>query len=191
MLLCVLALSTASLALNVLIFEERTAFSGWMNRLFSREVDVNATAFYLLPFRVFELGLGASLVFLQKPVQSRLLATLGMLLGGVMIAASFVVLNEQLDFPSYNALLPCIGAALIILFGAQSSLSGLLSNRVMVGVGLISYSLYLVHWPIIVFYTMTLFQAPGGVGLFIDGGICHCPGDSFLFFRGAALPSTR
>ena len=50
-------------------------------------------------------------------------------------------------------MLPAVGSALIIFAGPSRMLSRLLDNPIMVGVGLISYSLYLVHWPIIVLYT--------------------------------------
>ena len=68
-------------------------------------------------------------------------------------------MGSEMCIRDRNALLPCAGAALIIYSGAGFADSGvghrltsLLSNRLMVGVGLISYSLYLIHWPVFVFY---------------------------------------
>jgi hypothetical protein len=55
-------------------------------------------------------------------------------------------------FPMHHALIPCIGTALIILTGKKAVSRILLSNPVTVGIGLISYSVYLVHWPMIVFW---------------------------------------
>jgi peptidoglycan/LPS O-acetylase OafA/YrhL len=111
------------------------------------------TIFYLLPFRVFEFICGALLVWIVrwKPSQ-RWLADIGLGLGLVMIAASTVLFHEEMLFPSFAALVPCIGAALAIHCGDRSRIHGLLTNRVCVGIGLISYSLYLVHWPLIVLW---------------------------------------
>jgi len=78
--------------------------------------------------------------------------------GLILIGLSFGLLSKALDFPSYAALLPCVGAGLVIACAGGHWVEKLLSNGLMVGIGLISYSLYLVHWPIIVFYKMTLFR---------------------------------
>jgi hypothetical protein len=62
------------------------------------------------------------------------------------------VYDAKTPFPGVTALLPCIGAALCI-YGGQARFAGkLLNNKLFVAIGLISYSLYLAHWPLIVFY---------------------------------------
>ncbi|MBI5674905.1 MAG: acyltransferase [Nitrospirae bacterium] len=112
-----------------------------------------STIFYLMPFRVFEFAIGAALVWLIKyqPKNKMLLEPMAAI-GLAMIAYPVFTYTEDTLFPSYNALMPCIGAALIIYSGTAKYVGRLLNNPVAVGVGLISYSLYLIHWPIVVFY---------------------------------------
>jgi hypothetical protein len=74
------------------------------------------------------------------------------MLGLVLIIAAVLGLSKKQPFPGHWALLPTLGAALVILFATPATLAGrLLSTRVMVGVGLISYSAYLWHWPLFAF----------------------------------------
>ncbi len=112
------------------------------------------TAFYLPHTRMWELMLGAWLVVapLQNPTTSWMRTTLA-LCGIGMIAASATLYSGSTPFPGPAALLPCGGAALIIYAGrgGGSVIGDLLSTRPLVYVGLISYSLYLWHWPILVF----------------------------------------
>jgi peptidoglycan/LPS O-acetylase OafA/YrhL len=111
------------------------------------------TIFYLAPFRVFEFAIGALIVWLiaYKPTNPLLLEPL-VLIGLAMIAYPIFTYTEETLFPSVNALMPCIGAALLIYGGTAKYSGKLLSNKLAVSVGLISYSLYLIHLPIIVFY---------------------------------------
>lgn len=110
--------------------------------------------FYFLPTRAWELLLGALLCAMPaKPIKTRWMTECAGWLGlGAILVASFVY-TEQTRFPGVTALLPCIGAALII--GASNdgttTIGGFLASRSMVFIGLISYSLYLWHWPLLVF----------------------------------------
>lgn len=110
-------------------------------------------SFYLLPFRAFELLIGSlialpALHLKKTPTISLCLFALGV--AGVAYPIFFY--NSQTPFPGVSAALPCLGAALIIMAGEQGGrMSMLLGSRPMVFVGKISYSLYLVHWPLIVF----------------------------------------
>lgn len=108
-------------------------------------------AFYWLPTRIWELMVGAVIaVHLagRGGYRSQTLSALG--LG--MILLSIFMLDEQTPFPGLHALLPVVGAGFIILFAAKNTLvHSLLSHRIPVGVGLISYSLYLWHQPVLVF----------------------------------------
>jgi hypothetical protein len=71
--------------------------------------------------------------------------------GGLLIAGSVAGIDHTRHFPGRWALLPVSGAALIIASGPDSWFNRLLSLRAVVGIGLISYPLYLWHWPLLVF----------------------------------------
>ncbi len=74
------------------------------------------------------------------------------LAGALLILCSLFLLNDKLAYPSFWALMPTLGAALIILSGQDAWFNQvILSNRVFVFIGLISYPLYLWHWPLISF----------------------------------------
>jgi len=114
--------------------------------------DGRSTIFYLLPFRVFEFACGAILVFLPTiERRNKIVADCLSVLGLGLIVYAIFGFDERTIFPSFNALYPCVGTALLILAGAKSRISILLENTWVTWLGLISYSLYLVHWPIIVF----------------------------------------
>jgi peptidoglycan/LPS O-acetylase OafA/YrhL len=72
--------------------------------------------------------------------------------GAVLIVGSVLVINKETHFPGYWALLPTLGAVLLISAGAHAWLNRVvLSNRVLVWLGLISFPLYLWHWPLLSF----------------------------------------
>lgn len=111
------------------------------------------TAFYMPYTRAWELLLGTLLSLGIFPtLRSTKLRNLVSLGGIGMILWSVLLFSKETLFPGFSALLPCVGSALIIWAGeAGGSLVGsVLSWRPVVFVGLISYSLYLWHWPIIV-----------------------------------------
>ena len=114
--------------------------------------NARAAMFFLTPFRIFELAIGAALVFLRVcEVTDTRVGELCFLTGCGLIVYSAFSFTDKIAFPSYNAVAPCLGTALII-YANNPRISGiLLRNRPAVWIGLRSYSLYLVHWPIIVF----------------------------------------
>ncbi len=79
--------------------------------------------------------------------------------GLVLILASTFALNDTLRFPGWYALLPTTGTVLLILAGRTSVIGRLLSHRAATWLGLISYPLYLWHWPILSF--VALLQPAG------------------------------
>ncbi|MBZ9809243.1 acyltransferase [Mesorhizobium sp. BR1-1-9] len=126
--------------------------------------------FYLLPTRIWELALGAMLMLRKPPaLASRPAMELIGLAGFAMIAFGFVTISESDPFPGYNALFPCIGTALLIYAGhdrAGEQRPATIATRVLqfpplVWIGLISYSLYLVHWPINSFVHYVSLKAIG------------------------------
>ena len=124
-----------------------------------------SASFFLMPFRVYEFGIGAGLALWQllwlpehqarvnKWLQEALCA-----LGMALIAYSALAYSKATPFPDVNALVPCVGAALLIAFGQARYLGWLLRNPLSVWFGKISYSLYLVHWPIVVLYKHITFE---------------------------------
>lgn len=115
--------------------------------------DGKSTIFYLLPFRVYEFGIGALLAFIYHfKIQNKIVNEALFIAGLVLIAYAITQFNAEMIFPYFYGLLPTVGAALIIYSGRDARSSVLLGNKFMVRIGLISYSLYLVHWPIISFY---------------------------------------
>jgi peptidoglycan/LPS O-acetylase OafA/YrhL len=112
-------------------------------------------AFYLLPTRAWELLLGALLAIgATRPLISPRLNDGAAAIGALLIIVPIFTFTAQTPFPGINALYPCIGAALLL----YSAPNGMYANRIlsypaMVFTGKISYSLYLWHWPLIVFAT--------------------------------------
>ena len=112
--------------------------------------------FLLLPSRVWEIAIGAIAAlclinnyFSRIGLKSKQIFSF---LGLVFIILAIFLFNNETPTPSIYCLLPTIGAALIILFAEQTTYVGkLLSSRIFVGIGVISYSLYLWHQPILAF----------------------------------------
>jgi len=113
-----------------------------------------SAAFYLIPTRAWELLVGTILSFpqLSTPIGRRWREALALTGASLIILASFGFSATTL-FPGATALVPCVGAALIIRAGqtGRTVVGTMLSMRPCVFIGKISYSLYLWHWPIIVF----------------------------------------
>ena len=129
-------------------------------------------AFFLAPFRAWELLLGASLALLsRRPAIPAWLAELCASAGLSMIVASVLFLDEGHAFPGLLALPPCLGTALLIFAGMERrpAVTRLLSTGPAVAVGLISYSLYLWHWPILSFARYQRLLAHDGLGDTLDG----------------------
>lgn len=118
--------------------------------------------FYLLPTRAWELGVGAICAFLmfqRAPKPNSLAATVGL----ALITYSIFFFDETTPFPSVYALAPVLGTALIILYSHEQNLvNRILSNRILVGVGLISFSAYLWHQPLLAFARIRSASEPGG-----------------------------
>lgn len=107
--------------------------------------------FYLLPMRAWELGLGA-LCAMWLRGRPRTDSELGAGTGIFMILVAIFFYDATIPFPSVYALLPVLGTCCIIIFASSSTLVGrFLSLRFAVGIGLISYSAYLWHQPLMAF----------------------------------------
>ena len=130
-----------------------------------------SATFYLLPGRTWELLLGSVLAIwhLQRPpvsaTASSAAAAASTAAGGAglaMILYAVFAYDSTTVFPGAAALLPCAGTALLIHSGAiaPSAINRALALPPLVFIGLISYSLYLWHWPVIVFSKHYLIREP-------------------------------
>lgn len=109
--------------------------------------------FYMLPTRAWELGLGAMLAVGAVPaIRKQAYREAAALLGVLLILVPMVFYTEAVPFPGPAALPPCLGAVLIIHAGdkARTLIGRFLSLGPILYVGLVSYSLYLWHWPVLV-----------------------------------------
>ncbi len=137
-----------------------------LNQVF---IEKHAAIFYLIPFRVFEFCIGALMVWLvAAPPRKKILLEPLMLLGLALIMYAATTYSKGMAFPGFSALVPCLGTALVIYSGTARYSGRLLNNRLMVFIGLISYSLYLTHWPMIVFYKYYRFE---DIGLYETWGV--------------------
>jgi len=124
-----------------------------------------AISFYLLPTRAWEILIGSLLAIYvsngKKPELSPFINNLGGLLGLLLIFYPIFFYNKNTPTPSIFILIPVLGASLILLCCSQATLLGkVLSNRLLVGIGLISYSLYLWHQPIFAFSRINALNEP-------------------------------
>ena len=151
---CLVLFGLASLILNFV-------YESWVSSVLNGNVErmpdqhairnTQASLFFLTPFRMFEFVIGAVLVWVRSGA-FRSSQQLAMHWTGLaLIAAAVVIYDETLLFPQHFALVPCIGAALVIAAGVSGHASGVLSSPYMLRTGQLSYSLYLYHWPVIVF----------------------------------------
>lgn len=118
------------------------------------------SAFYLLPYRAWELMLGGVIAIggIAAP-KARWLREALCLLGLLLILTSIFAYTSETRFPGEAAIAPCLGAALLIFAGdGPSAISALLASPPLRAIGLISYSLYLWHWVILVFSKYALFR---------------------------------
>lgn len=113
-----------------------------------------SASYYLLPTRFFELMVGGMLAVAPprfSPSGPRL-SGVAFVVGLGLIGGSLFWTDKGSPFPGMNALWPCLGSALLIWSGQRPcALHRVLTLRPMVFVGLVSYSLYLWHWPLIAF----------------------------------------
>lgn len=129
-------------------------------------------AFFLLPFRAWEILIGALIAYYTSenvagrtiknppPIVKEAAAALGLSL----ILYAVFSFDSATRFPGLNAVIPTLGAALVILYASTANLTGrLLSHKLLVGIGLISYSLYLWHQPLFAFSRHTSLKEPSSI----------------------------
>jgi peptidoglycan/LPS O-acetylase OafA/YrhL len=109
-------------------------------------------AFYLIPTRAWELGVGGLIALMgEKHFPKIRSSTLTQWLGITMILSAIFLFDQKTPFPSFYAALPVFGTALLILSKKpESIITRVLCSAPFLWIGLISYSVYLWHWPIMV-----------------------------------------
>jgi len=134
-------------------------------------VSNHSFAYYMLPTRAWELLGGATVAFLvhkelsQNKVINEMMAFIGLL----FIILSFIFVTESDPVPGIAALPTIIGASLLIFSGAfQATYVGrFLSLKAFVGIGLVSYSAYLWHWPILAFLRYSIIEIDASMAFFV------------------------
>ena len=118
--------------------------------------------FYLPVSRFWELLAGAGLAWWCQIVLSPKVRSWISLAGLAALLTSVALFTAEMRFPGWLALLPVAGAVAVILAGPEATVNRIVfSNRAVVFVGLISYPLYLWHWPLISYaYVIRLGKAP-------------------------------
>lgn len=162
--------------------------------------QVNPTySFYFLPTRAWELLIGVTLALILSQWRFEISKPKAGILSGLgvtLVGASFVFGGQFITGPSFPALVPTIGAALVILGGtAQNPVSDVLGIKPFVGLGLVSYSLYLWHYPILALGGIAGglvegINAGGGAGLQLVG-ICLALGLAVLTYFWVEVPFRR
>ena len=157
------------LPLVVVLLVASFALNAWL-------ISKDPSATFYMPFtRFWELMIGAVLAhysqsqrgvnagwgdFVGRPVVSEFSAWIG----AALIVAALCLINKDSAFPGWLALLPTLGAFLLIAAGPAASVNRyVLAARPLVFVGLISYPLYLWHWPILSFERIFSSDSPGRV----------------------------
>lgn len=122
-----------------------------------------SAAFYLPQYRIWELLCGSLLALGAFPrLTNPYLREFAGLAGIAMIVVAVTTYAETTAFPGAAALLPCLGTMLVIHSGegGPTAIGQVLASRPLVVIGLISYSVYLWHWPLIVFFTYYIIDEP-------------------------------
>ena len=137
-----------------------------------------SASFYLLPSRAWELLIGSLVAFSIKyqfaettVLKSNFLSVLGFT--AILFAVFFF--DNSTPFPGLHALVPTIGTALVILFAVPGTwVQSVLSLKAFVGIGLISYSLYLWHHPVFAYLRHYNLLHPTDTQIFIALAVISC-----------------
>ena len=148
------------LRLNLLKLTIICLLASFAWNIYELYVAQSTIAFYLPQVRFWELLIGAVLAYIHlNPPTASSATSLGLanenvrsFAGATLLLLSFFFINSQKVFPGFWAILPTLGAVLLISAGPSAILNRtVLSNKVAVWFGKISYPLYLWHWVLLVY----------------------------------------
>ena len=122
-------------------------------------INFSISNFYLLPTRIWEIFCGAILVVMKSNENNNkfskdILSYIGL----TLVLLSFYFFKDDTLHPSFKTIIPVFGTMLVIRFSNNNFISNFLSHKSLVFIGLISYSLYLWHYPIFSFSEMLGFD---------------------------------
>lgn len=150
------------LKVNLLSVILITALTSFVLNILNIHTDAVGT-FYLPQTRFWELLIGSMLAYavLKKKFQLNEKHNILSFIGLILIVTATFEVTKQYAFPGWWALLPTLGAVLIISAGSNAWLNKkILSNKILVWFGLISFPLYLWHWPILSFSRILYGETP-------------------------------
>ena len=113
--------------------------------------EVSDLLFYLIPFRFFEFLFGSLIFFVPKKKIDKKYEVFLFGIGILLIISTLFQISPNHKFQSFIVISALIGSSFIIYFKDAPRINVLFNNKISIFIGLISYSLYLVHWPIISF----------------------------------------
>lgn len=114
--------------------------------------------FYLMPFRLSEFLMGSIGYYYEKKYNNKLNNSYIFIFALIIILICFLNFDKDTKFPGISSFLPCFMAIIIILNKDNYLANKILKSNFLIFLGNISYSLYLVHWPVYVFYRLFKFR---------------------------------
>lgn len=112
----------------------------------------SSATFYLLPFRVWQFCLGAIVVEWWRSQRGALPLAPQLRLSGLTLCLISIFGLGDAQFPGWVALFPTVGAAMVLVSASPTTASPVLSHGLTRWIGKVSFSMYLVHWPVIALY---------------------------------------
>ncbi len=136
---------------KILICLSTIALLSFSLSIYSRfDTDLSKFNYYYLPSRAWEMMFGSFIAIYKSEKTISINRKALPVAGFIIIIISLFISNEEY-YPNFYALLPCLGSALILIHGGMKNniITKMLSSRTASTLGLMSYSMYLWHWPII------------------------------------------